>query len=115
MIKHELNAQGKSLGRVASEAAHLLMGKSESLYERHRNADVQVRIVNARKLHMSGQKRQSKLYISYSGYPGGLKARTLEQVVHRHGYREVLRRAVYGMLPANKLRPRSMERLIVEE
>jgi len=112
---HTLDAAGKKLGRVATEAATILMGKHDPHFERHQEAVSQVHIVNASKLHLPEKKRVGKMYARYSGYPSGLKKETLAMVSKKHGYREVVRKAIYGMLPSNKLRARAMRRLTVEE
>lgn len=113
--KHTLDATGKQLGRVASEAASLLMGKDVPTYARHRSGSKEVHITNAAKLHLPERKRLEKTYVRYSGYPGGLKTQTLGALIQRSGHSEVVRKAVYGMLPNNKLRAQAMKRLVVEE
>ncbi|MEY2640965.1 MAG: hypothetical protein RL150_358 [Candidatus Parcubacteria bacterium] len=111
----EINAQGKSLGRVASEAAKMLMGKDSAAYEPHLVQGNGVHIVNAAQVAMTEKKLKQKQYGRYTGYPGGLKFQTLEQLVARKGYAEAFRKAVYGMLPDNKLRARLMKQLKVTE
>lgn len=113
--KHEINAEGKKLGRVASEAAKLLMGKNLSDYARNTIPDVKVSIINVAKLDMTAKKRNETSYAKYSGYPGGLRYESMQQVVSDAGYSEVMRRAVYGMLPTNRLRPRMMKNLTISE
>ncbi|NTV44260.1 MAG: 50S ribosomal protein L13 [Candidatus Yonathbacteria bacterium] len=114
-MEHTIDAQGKSLGRVATEAASVLMGKNTVTFARNITPDVQVRIVNASKAAVSDKKKGEKVYTRYSGYPGGLKGETLAQVIARKGYQEVFRRAVKGMLPKNRLQPVMMKRLTVED
>lgn len=111
----EINAQGKSLGRVASEAAKMLMGKDSAAYEPHLVQGDGVHIVNASQVAMTEKKLKQKQYGRYTGYPGGLKFQTLEQLVAKKGYAEAFRKAVYGMLPNNKLRARMMKQLKVTE
>lgn len=113
--EYTIDAKGKSLGRVASEAAHVLMGKHAPSFEKYLIAAVSVKIVNAGKLNISLGKASSKEYTRYSGYPGGLKKETLGRVVEKKGVKEVLRRAVYGMLPVNKLRAKRIKNLTIEE
>ncbi|MEX0673097.1 MAG: 50S ribosomal protein L13 [Candidatus Paceibacterota bacterium] len=115
MQEHTINAQNRSLGRVASEAAKILMGKHEPSFERHEIAQVTVRIQNAAKADISSKKMDEKVYMSYSGYPGGRTDRTRRKVIEQKGYGDVFRRAVYGMLPANKLRKQIMKNLVIEE
>ena len=109
-----IDAAGKRLGRVASEAAKVLMGKHTPHFERHRDANpAQVRIENTRKLLMSDKKRLMETYDRYSGYPGGRKVETRGHLIDRKGYPEIMRLAVFGMLPRNKLRPLRMKRLSI--
>ncbi len=113
-MEHIIDAKEKSLGRVASEVAHILMGKNNPDFEKHVVADVVVKITNIKELVISAKKSSSKIYTHYTGYPGGLRKKTLEQVREKKGIDEVIRKAVYGMLPGNKLRAKRMKRLIIE-
>lgn len=112
---YTLDAKGKSLGRVASEAAVLLMGKNDPKFQKHILSGNKVQITNAAKIRMNPKKMKEVKYTRYSGYPGGLKKETMEEVVKKKGYSELFRRAVYGMLPANKLRARMMKNLLISE
>lgn len=112
---HTINAEGRSLGRVASEAAVLLMGKNLPSFEKNEVASVKVLIENASKLRIGQKKMKTVRYERYSGYPGGFKNPTMEQVVAKKGYSEIVKLAVYGMLPSNKLRPRMMKNLTISE
>ena len=114
-MEYTIDAQGKKLGRVATEAAHVLMGKHTADFAKHKVAEVTVRIVNSDKIDISLKKETQKIYTRYSGYPGGLKVETLSDVILKKGYEEVLRRAVYGMLPTNKLRAQRMKQLVIEK
>ena len=113
--QHVIDATGKSLGRVASEAATILLGKHRPTFTRNVAADVEVRIAHVSRLQMSERKRNQKLYTHYTGYPGGLRMKQMSEVIARKGYTEVIRQAVYGMLPSNKLRAQRMKKLIIEE
>ncbi|MEX0930654.1 MAG: 50S ribosomal protein L13 [Candidatus Paceibacterota bacterium] len=115
MQEHTINAQNRSLGRVASEAAKILMGKHEPSFERNTIAQVTVRITNASQSALTSKKLDEKVYMSYSGHPGGRTDRTRRQVVEQKGYGDAFRRAVYGMLPANRLRKQIMKNLVIEE
>lgn len=115
MKKHTIDARDKKIGRVATEAAHHLLGKGDTDYKPNVVADVNVEIVNAKLLDISPKKIDQKMYKRFSGYPGGLKEEKLSKVIKNKGYEEVLRKAVYGMLPSNKLRALMMKRLIVSE
>ncbi len=110
-----IDAANKKLGRVASEAAAALLGKHSAEFVRNRVAAVRVEIVNASKAALGERKRVQKMYTRYSGYPGGLKTLSLDHVIAQKGYREVFKRAVYGMVPKNKLRARIMKNLSVKE
>ncbi len=114
-MKYTIDATEKKIGRVASEAAAMLMGKNVPSYERHRTPEVEVHIVNASKVNVSEKKRTTKVYSRYSGYPGGLHHEAMEEVIKKKGYTELFRKAVYGMLPSNKLRSRMMKRLVIIE
>lgn len=115
MKKHVIDAKGRVPGRVATEVAVILMGKNRADFARNRIPEVEVEVVSAAQMSLSPKKLKEKMYYTHSGYPGNLKARSLSQVVRTLGAREVLRRAVYGMLPKNKLRPRMMKNLKIKE
>jgi len=114
---HTIDAKGKRLGRVASQAAQILMGKDKVDYARNAAPKVKVAIVNASKVNMDEKKMEQKLYKAYSGYPGGLKIRTMRQVTEQKGkgFSELFRDAVHGMLPSNKLRPVMLKNLTISE
>lgn len=114
-MKYTIDAQGKKIGRVASEAAIALMGKNTPSFERHLLANVEVHIINVSKASVSEKKATTTVYDQYSGYPGGLRRETMRQVIEKKGYAEIFRRAVYGMLPSNKLRARLMKQLVITE
>lgn len=113
--KHVINAAGKRLGRVASEAAMILMGKHTTAFSKHLPGDASVAIENASKLVIHEGKRIQKTYKRYSGYPGGLKEEKLASLASRRGYGELLKHAVKGMLPKNKLQALRMKRLSITE
>lgn len=112
---YKIDADGKILGRVASEAAKALRGKMSPSFTRHLNPNLVVEIVNAGKMKISPTKLQAKTYARYSGYPGGLKFPSLGLVASKHGLAEPLRAAIKGMLPANKLRARLLINLDINE
>lgn len=112
---HTIDATGKKLGRVASEAAKLLMGKHKTSFVKHKVVGDQVKIENVSKLDMTNKKMGQKTYSSYSGYPGGLKQENMTKVVASKGYTEVVKKAVYGMLPSNKLRQDMLKNLEISE
>jgi len=114
-MKYTIDATGKKLGRVATEAATLLMGKNTPTYARHEESGNTVEIVNAGGLSITPKKMTDTTYTRYSGYPGGLKISRMEQVVEKKGKSELVRIAVKGMLPKNKLQARMMKNLTISE
>ncbi len=114
-MNYEIDAQGKKLGRIASGVATILMGKNAPAFARNIIPEVKVKIKNAGKIFVTNKKMEQKVYKNYSGYPGGLKERTMKKVVSDKGMKEVLRIAIKGMLPKNKLRDRMMKNLIIVE
>lgn len=115
MREHTIDAENQAIGRVATEAARVLIGKDSPDYQPNEVADVKVHITNASQLAIPQQKKEEKVYMSYSGYPSGRTDRTMKKIINEKGEKEVLRRAVYGMLPANRLRKRIMKNLIIEQ
>ncbi len=97
-----VDADGKTLGRLATAIADTLRGKRKPEYTPHVDTGDFVVVVNAEKIHVTGQKLDQKLYRRHSGYPGGLRSRTLREQLDRQPA-EVLRKAVKGMLPRNRL------------
>ena len=113
-MEHTIDAQGKRVGRIATQAAVLLMGKNRTDFVRNAIPTVKVKIINADKLEVTSKKMGQKAYKVYSGYPGGLKTPTMKKIVADKGMREVLRKAIHGMLPTNKLRTQMMKNLIIK-
>lgn len=114
-MKYTLDAQNKRIGRIATEAAVFLMGKNLPDFKRNTIPEVKVEIKNSSKLLIDQNKRDQKTYSRYSGYPGGLRQPTMEQVIAKKGYSEILKEAVSGMLPKNKLRTKMMNNLTITE
>ena len=112
---YTIDAKGKRLGRVASEAATILMGKDSPAYARHKEGEGKVVIENAGALSIDENKRKDKAYYSYSGYPGNQKKEVLKDLIAKKGGKELLIRAISGMLPKNKLRDRMLKRLLINE
>lgn len=115
MENHVLDATNKKIGRVASAAAIILMGKNRTDFARNKIPNVRVIIENASKADISQKKKGKKTYQNYSGYPGGLRTVSMSQVIAKKGFKEIFRKAVYGMLPTNKLRPQMIKKLIIKE
>jgi large subunit ribosomal protein L13 len=105
-----VDAESKTLGRLATQIADLLRGKGKPAYTPHVDTGDFVIVVNAEKIHVTGQKLDQKLYYRHSGYPGGLHTRTLREQLERRP-EEVLRRAVRGMLPKNRLASAQLRKL----
>lgn len=97
-----LNAQGKVLGRLATEVAVLLRGKRKVYFTPFLDTGDFVVVINAEKVALTGNKAGQKVYYSHSGYPGGIKARSFEVMIAKKP-EEVVRRAVWGMIPKNRL------------
>jgi large subunit ribosomal protein L13 len=104
-IKREwyvVDAQGKTLGRLASEIAKILRGKHKPIYVPHLDCGDYVIVVNAEKVRVTGKKLDQKFYYRHSGYPGGLTSINLRNQIQKHPTR-VMKAAVRGMLPKNRL------------
>jgi large subunit ribosomal protein L13 len=110
-MQYTIDAKGRSLGRVATEAASLLMGKETPAFRRDKVSGNEITIVNAEELNLDPKKLQDKKYKTFSGYPGGLKHESMRRLKARKGVEELLRLAIYGMLPSNKLRPLMMKNI----
>ncbi len=113
--EYTIDATGRTLGRVATEAAKALMGKSDADYTPHMRSDVKVLVTNAGKIRISEKKRLQKSYTRYSGYPGGLKRESLGSIIGRGGNRAALRKAIDGMLPRNTMRVARLKNLSITE
>jgi large subunit ribosomal protein L13 len=109
---HVIDASGKILGKLATEAAKLLMGKNKPTFSRHLDTGDFVVIINAAKVRFTGKKAEQKLYHSHSGYPGGLKTVNLERMMATNPAR-VIEHAVKGMLPHNRLGAKMLKKLKV--
>ena len=115
MKKYIIDAKGRVPGRIATEIAVLLMGKDRTDFARNKIPDVEVEVNSSAEMLFTAKKLRDKLYSHYSGFPGGLSRQSQEHVIKTKGTREVLRRAVYGMLPKNKLRPLMMKNLKIND
>jgi large subunit ribosomal protein L13 len=107
-----IDASGKVLGRLASEIAKILRGKNKAIFSPHVDTGDFVIVVNAEKVTLTGDKLQGKVYYHHSGYPGGLKAIAAEKLLAKKP-EELLKRAVKGMLPKNKLGNKVFKKLKV--
>ena len=114
-MNYTIDATNKSLGRLASEVASKLMGKDSASFVRNQVSGNTVTVTNASKLKVDPRKLDTKEYSSYSGYPGGLRKETMQKVATTQGYRNIVERAVKGMLPDNKLKKEFLKNLTVTE
>ncbi len=114
-MNYTIDATNKSLGRLASEVASLLMGKNSASFTRNQVSGNTVTVTNAAKLKVAPQKLEQKTYKRYSGYPGGLTVSKMSHVVSQKGYKEVITLAIKGMLPDNKLKKQFLKNLTVTE
>ncbi|HHX13420.1 MAG TPA: 50S ribosomal protein L13 [Clostridiales bacterium] len=97
-----IDAEGKTLGRLCTEAASILRGKKKPIFTPHVDTGDYVIIINAEKIEVTGRKREKKIYKHYTGYPGGLREVTFEKLQAKKP-EEIIRHAVKGMMPKGKL------------
>ena len=114
-MKYTIDATNKKPGRIATEVAVLLMGKNTPEFVRNKIPVVEVEVVNAGQMSFDQNKLRDKKYARHSGYPGSLKTPSMQEVIEKKGAKEVLRVAVAGMLPKNKLRPRMLKNLRITD
>ena len=107
-----IDAEGKTLGRLASQVATLLRGKHKPYFTPHMDMGDHVVIINAEKVHVSGKKAQQKVYSHHTGYPGGLRQVNFETLQRTHPER-IIMKAVWGMLPHNRLGRKLLKKLRV--
>ena len=107
---HVIDAGDKTLGRLASEIARILRGKNKPQYTPHIDTGDFVVVINADRVKVSGRKAEQKLYRRHTGYPGGLRETSYEQMMDRKPT-EILRKAVWGMIPKTRLGRRQFKKL----
>ncbi len=107
---HLIDVKDQILGRSATKIARLLSGKDKVEYVPHLDLGDHVVVINAKEVAVTGKKERQKIYYRHSGYPGGLRAETLRELRERRP-EEIIRRAVKGMLPKNKLQKPMLKRL----
>ena len=105
-----VDAEGKTLGRLATQIADALRGKRKPEYTPHVDTGDFVIVINAERIRVTGDKLTKKVYYRHSGYPGGIKSRTLAEMLDRRP-EEVIRKAVKGMLPRNRLARAQLRKL----
>ena len=113
---HTIDAQGKKIGRIATQAATILMGKHLPTFAKNKidNA-VKVTIVNTSKAAVDIKKKTDKKYVTFTGFRGGINTEDLGDLINRKGFSEAFKRAVYRMLPPNSLRNKRMKNLTITE
>jgi large subunit ribosomal protein L13 len=111
--KHEIDAEGRAPGRVATEVAMILRGKNKAEFAPHLDCGDFVTVVNAGKVKFTGRKLVQKDFYHHTMYPGGLRRTPMKKIFEKDPT-EVIKRAVYGMLPKNKLRNEMMKRLTIK-
>lgn len=109
---HVIDADGQTLGRLATQIAELLRGKHKPSFSPHLDVGDNVIVVNATRIKVTGNKLQDKIYYRHTGYMGGLKERPLSEMLEKHPER-VMELAVRGMLPRNKLGRKQLKHLFV--
>ena len=107
-----IDAEGKTLGRLASEAASILRGKKKTIYTPHVDTGDYLIIINAEKVEVTGKKRKDKIYRRHTGYPGGLREITFEKLQAKKP-EEIIRHAVKGMMPDGRLGRQMFKKLRV--
>ena len=105
-----VDASGKTLGRLAVVLANMLRGRDKPVFTHHLDAGDFVVVINCERIRVTGNKLEQKMYYNHSGYPGGLRERTLQEQLDRNPV-EVIRHAVKGMIPKNKLGDAQMRKL----
>lgn len=111
---YTIDATGRTLGRVASEAAHALLGKRSVSYAQNLVEPIKVIIENAGKLHLPERRTKGKIYTRYTGYSGGFYETSMKEMIEKKGIAEVVKKTVDGMIPRNKLRTPRMKNLTVK-
>lgn len=110
-----IDATGITLGRIATEVAMSLMGKTKATFERNVYSGFPVKVVNANKLRITTKKLTEIYHTRYSGIPGGLRILKGVETAEKRGYKELIKLATYQMLPGNKLRRTMMKNLKIED
>lgn len=112
-MNYKIDAKDKILGRLATEIALLLRGKNTAEFIPNKLPINKVEVINTEKIRLTGKKEWSKVYWRYSGYPGGIKRTSIESMREKNPAR-ILEKAVYGMLPKNRLRAKIMKLLVIK-
>ena len=110
-----IDASGRTLGRVASETAMSLMGKTKATFERNKYCGFPVKVINANNLRITAKKLAEIYHTRYSGIPGGLRILSGAETAEKRGLKELIKLATFQMLPGNKLRRIMMKNLTIED
>jgi len=110
---HKIDATDKAIGRMATEIANFLRGKHKPEYQPNIDLGDTVQVENIKQAKFTGNKLEQKEYHSYSGYPGGLKTKKMKELLEKNPA-EILKKAVWNMLPKNKLRSEMIKRLVIK-
>ena len=113
--EYTLDASGKSVGRISTEIAKILLGKNTPAFAKNITQDVKVKVINASKVKITGNKLKDSTHKNYSLYPGGLKIKSWDVVSKDKGFGEIIKHAVKGMLPRNKLQTKRFLNLSITE
>lgn len=114
-ITYTIDATSRTLGRVASDVAHALLGKRSAHYDKSVQLPIHVTVTNAAKMHLPLRRTAGKVYTRYTGYPGGFKETVMKDFIAKKGVAETLRKTVDGMIPRNRLRKSRMFRLTIKD
>ena len=110
-----IDAEGQTLGRVSTQIAMSLMGKTKATFERNIYCGFPVKVINASKLRITTKKLEEIYHTRYSGIPGGLRILKGTETKEKKGLKELIKLAVYQMLPSNKLRKTMMKNLTIQD
>lgn len=113
MEPYIIDAENKTLGRVASEAAKVLLGKTSASFVKNKIVGRPVTVQNASKLKITEKRMKGTNFVTYSGYPGGQKITRMDAVIVKKGHKELIKNAVHGMIPNTKLRSSIMKMLTI--
>lgn len=114
MKEYTIDAKGRALGRVASEAAAILRGKNDANFQENAAPNIKLTVLNVDSIKLTGQKSKQKEYKTYAGYPGSLKSTPIERAIEKKGKSFIFRTAVLGMLPKSKLQIKMIKNLILK-
>ncbi len=112
---YTIDAKDKTVGRIASQVATILIGKNKASYQRNIAPAVKVSVINAAKAYIPLKKLTDKVYHHHTGHPGGHKPKSMEKIIEKKGHKEIFRKAIYNMLPKNRLRAIMLKNLVITD